>query len=149
MAGLVRGSVVDLTGVTGTNAVGERQLTATTVAVTSTGDTLEAVGMKNRSVGGTDFGSPPVGQPGVKNGVGLNNVGLLIKTWGRVSYSDNHYVLITDGSGDPVRIDTTGLTDLPQVGDYLSVTGISSLHRSGKDRFRLILPRSSSDLHKQ
>jgi hypothetical protein len=102
------------------------------------------LGMNNRAVGGSAFGSPPLGQSGVIGGTGLNNIGLLIKTWGEVTYKEpsGAYILITDGAGDPIRIDTTGLASVPSEG-YVSVIGISSLYTGPQP---LVLPRTDSDI---
>lgn len=66
---------------------------------------------------------------------GVNNIGLLIKTAGRVGYADDSCFYIDDGSSfDDGRQNTTGIKVLrlpsvsyvPQTGDYVVVTGISS-----------------------
>ena len=102
--------------------------------------------MPNPTVGGGDIGIPPLGQYGVLGGTGLNNVGLLIRTWGRVTATGTGYAVIDDGSGTPVRLDTSTLASLPEVNDYISVIGISSLYRPGVDRLRLVLPRTDLDI---
>ena len=151
IAGLTREkSVLNVIGAIGTTADGERQITAPMVIVVSTNNTaLGPVAMTNRSVGGSDFATPPVGQYGVTGARGLNNVGLLVRTLGRVVDIGSGYVLIDDGSGVNVRVDTSGLASPPTANAYISVTGISSLYfpnPPGTDRFRLILPRADSDV---
>ncbi len=78
--------------------------------------------------------------PGVENGVGVNNIGLLIKTWGRVTYVDpaGKYFYINDGSNREdgsghigLRVDCDNLAPgntitPPSVNTYVMVTGISS-----------------------
>ena len=104
--------------------------------------------MNGRSLGGGDFGDPPLGQYGVYGGVGLNNVGLLIGAFGRVTATDfaNKRVEITDGAGVTVRVDTTALRTPPSLGQYVTVVGIMSLDKPAANRLRLIMPRSDADV---
>ena len=105
--------------------------------------------MNNRSIGGGDVGDPGsgTGQYGVSiQGSGTNTVGLLIKCWGVVTEKDADYLLISDGSGVIVRVDTTGMSSLPEVDDYVDVSGISSLYKPVSDRERLILARDRADI---
>ena len=141
---LLRGSVINVIGTMGTTGAGERQIVAPIVIITSTTTPPPPLGMNNRAVGGAAFGSPPLGQSGVIGGTGLNNIGLLIKTWGEVTYKEpsGAYILITDGAGAPVRIDTAGLASVPSEG-YVSVIGISSLYTGPSP---LVLPRTDSDI---
>jgi hypothetical protein len=143
VTGLARGSILTVIGSMGTTSAGERQVMASIVIITSSTSPLKQLGMPNRSVGGGDFGSPPAtGQWGIVGGQGLNNIGLLAETWGLIVETGNNYLIIDDGSGRTVRIDTTGLSGLPTTG-YISVIGLSSLY-SG--RISLILPRNSTDV---
>jgi len=73
-------------------------------------------------------------------------VGLLVTTWGRVTATGSGYAVIDDGSGTPVRLDTSTLADPPEEDDYISVIGISSLYKPGVDRLRLVLPRTDLDI---
>ena len=101
--------------------------------------------MNNRALGGGNLRIPPLGQYGVKDGFGLNNVGVLVKTWGRVSYVDGVYMIISDGSNSGVRVSTAQLAiPLPEPNDYISVIGIPSLYMSGSppDRVPQVLPRN-------
>ena len=145
VAGLLRGHVVNVIG-TLTTIGDERQLSGPIVIIVGTHAPLAPVGMPNRTVGGGDMGSLPLGQYGVTDGVGLNTVGLLIQTWGRVTATGDGYVVVDDGSGTPVRVDTSTLASPPDSNEYVSVIGISSLYKPGADRLRLILPRGGSDV---
>jgi len=148
VSGLVRGkSVVSVLGSMGTTSAGERQITACIIVITSTNPlAIGSLGMNNRTLGGGNLGIPPLGQYGVLGGTGLNNVGLLVTTWGRVTATGGGYAVIDDGSGTPVRLDTSTLADPPEVSDYISVIGISSLYKPGADRLRLVLPRTDLDI---
>jgi len=142
IAGVARGSVVNVIGTMGTTDSGERQLTGPMVVLVYSDTPLGPLGMPNRSLGG---GSLPFG-PAVKNGVGLNNVGLLVSTWGYVSAISGSDMLITDGSGDNVRVSVAGLANLPSQGDYVTVIGISSVTKFGADTLPYLLPRTRSDI---
>ncbi len=144
VAGLARGSVVNVIGTLATNADDERQLVGPIVIVLSTAQPLGPLGMPNRSLGGGDLGDP-VRQHGVTGGSGLNNVGLLIHTWGRVVAAGTGWVQIDDGSG-PVTVDTTTLAAQPEQGSYVSIVGIGSLYLSSTDHLRLVLPRNYTDV---
>jgi hypothetical protein len=146
VAGLVRGSVVNVIGTLGTTPEGERCLTGPIVIIVTTHTPLTPLGMPNRSVGGGDWGTPLLGQYGVLGGTGLNNVGLLITTWGKVTEKGSGYMLITDGSQDAIRVSTAGLSTLPSLNDYISVIGISTLYKPASDRLRYVLPRGNSDV---
>ena len=145
--GLLRGKVVNAVGTLGTTPEGERCLTGPIVIIVSTHAPLTPLGMPNRSVGGGEFGIPPLGQCGVLGGAGLNNIGLIIKSWGRVIEAGSDYIVIDDGSSTPVRVSTAGMAGIPGVGNYVTVVGISSIHKPGADRLRLILPRGRDDIN--
>lgn len=144
--GLARGSVVNVIGNLGTTSSGERLFTGPVVVITGMVAPLAPVGMPNRSLGGGDAGSPPLGQYGVAGGAGLNNVGLLVQTWGRVIDAGSGYVVIDDGSATPVRMDTSTLANPPALNEHVSVIGISSIHKPAAERLRLVLPRDDSDI---
>ena len=153
ISGLVRGkSVVTVLGSMAMASAGERQIKACVIVITSTNAlAIGPLGMNNRNLGGGNLGIPPLGQYGVKDGSGLNNVGLLVTTWGRVSYVDDVYMIISDGSNSGVRVSTAQLAiPLPEPNDYISVIGISSLYMlsgSPPDRVPQVLPRTDSDVN--
>lgn len=101
--------------------------------------------MTNRDVGGGMLGILPNGQKGPVGGMGINNIGLLVRTWGYVSESfpDMKYVIIDDGCGTPVKVDCSNCATLPERGDYIGATGISSLHAMG---LRLVIARRDQDV---
>ena len=141
VSGLDRGSVVNVIGTISTLDSGERQISGPLVIIAGSRAPLTPLGMPNRSLGGSDTN----GQFGVIGGFGVNTIGLLIRTWGRVTSSTAQALLIDDGSGTPVTVDATCLVSPPGVGSYISVAGISGLPASG-DRTRLITPRNGSDV---
>ncbi len=146
VADLVRGSIVNIVGTLSTTSSGERQFTGPMVVIAGTRTPLAPVGLTNRALGGGDLGEPPLGQCGVSGGNGLNNIGILVNTWGLITGTGTGYLMIDDGSG-PVRVDTSTLSSPPTSG-YISVIGISSLYQAtpGGERTRLVLPRKQGDV---
>ena len=74
----------------------ERQVAWPTVTWISSGTPLRPLAANCRAIGGA--GVPP-NLPGVADGVGLNNIGLLVKIAGKVTLTLGNYVYIDDGSG--------------------------------------------------
>ncbi|MCE5200021.1 MAG: hypothetical protein ABFD54_15490 [Armatimonadota bacterium] len=99
--------------------------------------------MTNKTLGGT--ANDLIGQPGISDGVGLNNIGLLIKTTGRVSNPSGSTTDFTlaDGSGAKVNVKCIGAT-APADNAYVSVIGIISLNASGE---RLVLINRDEDIN--
>ncbi|MHB1459427.1 MAG: RHS repeat domain-containing protein, partial [Armatimonadota bacterium] len=129
----------------------QRILTASANDITlGTLVTVAPIGINNRSMAGGAFN---VLTPGATGAFGLNNIGLLVRTWGRTTDVQSNYLYITDGSDDlGVKVDLTQGGGNPishnlQVGDYAAITGISLLESSGSDLVRVIKPRNSSDLN--
>jgi hypothetical protein len=137
---LARGKTVSLEGTLATTSAGERQIVGASVTVGSDPTSLiGAAAMNNRTLGGGNFGDPAIGQGqyGVVGGSGTNNVGLLIRTSGRVTGSGSGYATVDDGSGVTIRVDTTGLASQPT--GYAVLTGISSLNGTAGSATRLVL----------
>lgn len=67
--------------------------------------------------------------------------------WGRVSSESAispGYFYVDDGAGG-VQVDGSGL-DIPDAGDYISVTGISSCAVADEKTVSVLLPRSQDDI---
>lgn len=137
VAGLSRGSVVNVIGTMSTTDSGERQISGSIVIIASTSAEITPLGMPNRSVGGI----------GVTGGSGASNTGLLVRTWGVVTATGVGYIEINDGSG-PVRLDTTTLAFTPSQGTYITAIGVSSMYKSGTSRSPIVLLRDDEDLDK-
>jgi len=130
------GDTITVTTGTMNTTEGERFIDNASYTVSSHNTFLRPLGMTNKSVGGGDFwydaGPPPTGQSGFWDGYGLNNVGLLIRTWGNVTEIGDSYFYIDDGSGVDMAVDLevgSGkvIPFTNQIGDYLSgLTGICS-----------------------
>lgn len=155
--GLQAGARSHVIGTVKTNGVGERFIDASTAAPTGLGS-AQPLGMRGRNIGGAGWNYSSVtgaGQQGVAGGFGLNNVGLLVQTAGRVTSSARDHFYVDDGSGASdssssagVRVDAAGLTTIPPAGGFVTVTGISSVFsfQPGGALNRLILPRGDEDV---
>ena len=126
---------------------GERVLTNINVTSRTPDTAPEPLGMTNDSLGGTADGYTP----GVEDGVGTNNVGLLVTVWGSINnaatgcfYVDDGSGL-TDGTGTGVKI-ICGSIPVQPGATYASVAGFSSVEENGGLYHRVVRPRSSSDL---
>jgi len=137
--GLVVGSRANVTGHLCTDLDNdERYIAATNVFAEGVG-TVKPLGMNNKTVGGGDWNYHPdthAGQRGITNASGLNNIGLLVTMWGKVTQIGTDYVYLDDGSrlkdgtltgttenvGVRVICDPSGYLQ----GDLLTPTGISS-----------------------
>lgn len=144
--------MVNLTGVVRTASDGERFIDASSV-MPSPFDIpavpIKPLGLTCESLGGGDFGSSmTIGQRGVAGGTGLNNIGLLVSTWGRVSMPGPLAGFsISDGSQVDVRVALPDGVTPPSPGSYVKVTGISSCY---PDQYgglhRLIRVRKQGDI---
>jgi C1A family cysteine protease len=159
--GLSPGVRVDVVGTTATSSGGEKFINSTTVAANGPGgETLEPLMMANREVGGGDWfydSGTKTGQQGVKDGtkdgpeecVFLNNIGLLIRTTGKVTYSTSGYFYVDDGAAAKDNSSYKGVKVLgtvpvqqgvDPVGKYVIVTGVSSTFKAASP---------STDLYRQ
>lgn len=159
--GLGEGMHAYVYGTMRTNDDKERYIEATTANRNGTDILiLEPLIMNNRDLGGGDwlrtFGST-AGQIGVAGGVGLNNIGLLIRVWGRVTQVGSGYLYIDDGS-ELLDGTSTGLSANKGIkiicnsasystGQYLVVSGISSCFKTPSGSIaRQIITRTPSDI---
>lgn len=133
----------DIVRVSGTGVVtnGEAALEPMSVIV-KTRETFPApIGMPLRALGGSDFGI----QSWITGGVGLNNIGLLVRTWGRFGYVDRSTFTIDDGSGPVKCVVSAGVMISPNW-QFVVVTGISSCERVGDEIQRLLRVRGQDDI---
>ncbi|MFQ3549814.1 MAG: alpha-L-arabinofuranosidase C-terminal domain-containing protein [Armatimonadota bacterium] len=153
----------------------EIAIAAESITLISKNFSVKPMGMNNKTVGG---GSTDGGQAGVwswevvedennpENFIdvwmcadGLNNIGLLVKTWGKVTHIGDGYMYIDDGSdlnddpancqnptrGIKVICDASGF----QAGvDFVAITGISSCYERDGYLVRQIITRLNSDVQK-
>lgn len=153
--GMQVGSKVDVSGMMQTLASGERYIAASTVTQVGTGS-VSPLGMANARLGGGNWvydSASGAGQIGIAGATGLNNIGLLVTVWGKVTSateSSCFYVddggSVSDGSGTAgIYVEASGL-DVPTVGSYVAVTGISSCGVFLGKVVNRLLPRTQSDI---
>ena len=113
--------------------------------------------LSNKAVGGGRLNDYT---PGVEGGTGLNNIGLLIRTWGKVTFVDstNKYFYINDGCGRAdgsshigIRVSYDNLAtgnsiSAPAVDQYLTITCISSTVMISSKVQPNLRPRRQSDI---
>ena len=137
---------------------GERALVQAKISSATPGPAPLALVATNRAIGGGDWFYDPDygnGQKGIKDAYGLNNIGLLVRTSGKVitSYAiaPPRWFTVGDGSGVVVKV---GLPDpwvysVPGPGEDVVVTGISSCEQDGGgDLTRLIRVRMGDDIQR-
>ena len=134
------GEAVNVEGALGT-AENERHIQAGRVQNLGPATPLEPLGMTNRALGGGDLASG--GQVGVTGGNGLNNVGLLVRTCGRVTSAGADSFTLSDGSGPDVKVVVPDTLSIPAPGPFVGVTGISSCGIEGSDTVRIIRMREA------
>ena len=151
-----RGSTAVVSGLVKTVG-GERVIEAQAVSTGAPpGSVLTPLGLVNKSLGG---GSPDPIVPQIPGANGLYNVGLLVRSWGRVTASGADWFYIDDGSdlddgstNTGVKVTLAGMTGAPitppQAGHYVLVTGLSSCEVpvGSSDPVRLLRPRGASDI---
>lgn len=155
-AGLALGDRVNITGATLSTykpdgSTPSEALLSGTVTKASSGTPLEPIGVNCRSIGG---GALPNGVPGVKNGVGPNNIGLLVRFAGKVTQVIGSYIYVDDGT---LVADISGrvgvLVQCPStpsvvVGNVVIVTGVirGSIPVGWTTNRRYVCLRSIGDL---
>lgn len=163
---LAAGMRADVSGLVKTNADGERYIEAESVSPAGAGS-LTPVAIRASMLGGSNLLYDPeldIGQQGTKawriikgawtlvDVLGPNNIGLLVKTWGRVTAVGTDTFFIDDGSrlrDDSgyigVRVYAPGLI-LPPVNSYVTLVGISSCLKSEGIVYRRLLVSKQSDI---
>ena len=126
---------------------GERYLDEVVVSTTGSTAPPEPLAILNKFLGGE---AKNINTPGVKEGIGPNNVGLLVKVWGRVTQIGDGYFYVDDGS---CIVDGTETAGVPNVGirvmsaagmvgqgNFVVVTGASTCFDFQGEHVRAILP---------
>jgi hypothetical protein len=125
----------------------EPQLYLTAFSLGSAGPVPAPVGLMNRELGGGPWGNYI---PGITGGRGLHNIGLLVRTWGKVvSWSISPpRIWINDGSAPSggVMVDMTQGGSIPVTGSMVQVTGNLGCVLSGSEVKPVLRPRSPEDV---
>ncbi len=148
------GDVIDVTGRLTLDA-GELAAQASSLSVVAHNATLvpKPMGLSNHTVGGGDYQcATDQGQQGVIDGVGLNNVGLLVTTFGMVTYGNSSAFYIDDGSAlndgsghIGVKVFASGL--IIPLGGFVKATGISMCETNAQNKLvRLLRVRTQDDI---
>jgi hypothetical protein len=127
----------------------ERRVVSPVVSIFGTGLIPEAKMIKDLDLGG---GSLNAYTPGVLDGVGANNLGLLLMAAGKVTYVgsgfcyiDDGSIQVQDGSGHAgVRVDTSGIA-APGLNAYAVIKGISSTFQIGSNYVRMLRATENVD----
>ncbi|MCC6483549.1 MAG: hypothetical protein IT209_01775 [Armatimonadetes bacterium] len=153
--GLQTGQKVTVTGLLA-RAHNERALIASTITPGGASSIPNALVMTNKTVAGASLGDTP----GATNGQGVNNVALLVRSTGQVTaslYGDDGipYIYLNDGGNlfdgnflnfTGLRVEMTQTMTSPNIGEYVTVTGVSSLKMIEGKVAPIIRPRGSSDI---
>jgi hypothetical protein len=94
----------------------------------------------------TTLGFGKTGQEGITGGVGLNNIGLLARIWGKFTYVDSVTFLLDDGSGQPAKCTAPPGVTLDPAWDFVTATGIVSCRIEGQDVVGILKLRNQADI---
>lgn len=157
--GMLAGDMAVVGGIIKTNPDGERYIEASIMQKDGVGS-VRPIGMPNRPLGGGDGrydSSTGGGQVGVFGGTGLNNIGLLVTTWGKITEIGDGYYYIDDGAGlrdgtktgdaNNVGIRVTCDPNSHQTGEFTMVTGISSVFKTPDGKIARLLLKLGETPH--
>ncbi len=137
------GSLVDVTGILSRDSNDELVISSSTVALSSgvaAAAVPDALGRSNKNVGG----GPDGNSKGPDGGAGLNTVGVLQVTWGRVTALEKNASMTIDDSSGPIKV--LGPTGNAVVGSYVRVVGICGLLKENGIRHQVLRTRSAVDV---
>lgn len=127
---------------------GERVIRAYQVTVTGETGSVAPLGMGSRGIAGGSSSDAWLTNPGAADATGEHTVGLLVRTWGRITAAhmdlNGYYIVIDDGSGAAAYSGDDSSRTMPdpyptglwvytaddysaEVGKYAIVTGISGV----------------------
>ncbi len=137
------GTIVQVGGKVLTAATGERYISADVVsAVGSVNPVLTPLGTSTKSVGGGSMGL----QQSMSGGSGLNNMGMLARTWGALTYNVSGCTLNDGGAAVAIGIPSMSGIALDPDWKYVQVTGNVRCAGSGGTLTGVIQPRGVSDV---
>jgi parallel beta-helix repeat protein len=143
------GAVINVSGTIQTDSLtGERYVAATSPWPDQYGELnlISSLGFTNNALGGGASGL----QQGIDGASGLNNIGLLVLTFGSVIEIDPNrqktWFVIDDGSGVSVKVVVPSDVTINTAWQYVVVRGISSCEISAGACSRVIRVRNSTDI---
>ena len=146
------GTRATVIGTVETNANGERFISAHTLSQDGSGS-VDPVAIANRAIGGGDFfydSETGAGQQGMTGCLGLNNVGMLVSTCGMVTErnpAQNPAAFdIDDGSASGLTVLVPDGVVPPNLGEYVTVTGLVSCKKTDEQVRAILLTRSQNDV---
>ena len=142
------GTAVSILGAMHTDPNGERTLAATTVA--SSGQaTLEPFAVAPHALYSGDFFYNPdtgAGQRGMRDGYGLNAVGSLLRTLGRVQSLTSDGFLMADAYGRSIKVLLPSGGTPPAVASFVGLTGIVTCEQVSGQLYPVLRLRRAADL---
>lgn len=149
---VTEGAVVTVIGDLITD-LGEKSVQATSVDLISYLLTpLKPIEVVNRAIGGGDI---TMETKGVTDGVGLRNIGKLVKTTGKVAYEgiegEGFFYIddgsnLDDGSGHKGLKVSCRTLQKPPLSSIVTITGISSSEQAGDRVIRVLKVRKQADI---
>ena len=112
----------------------------------------EPVAMKIAAVGGADWMYDEIdgtGQKGVTGGVGLNNIGLVVRVKGQYWPRDQTMFMVSDGSPTLLKCllpPGVEIDPLWTAGMNMTVTGVCSTEMVNEDLFPVVRVRTQGDI---
>ncbi len=131
-----------------TTVDGERAINSYYTEFVSSGSPPSPVGLVNKALGGGTYNTYTSGPVG---GSGLNNVGLLVRAWGKVTTAGDGYYYIDDGSALNDGSGNTGVRVegaigyMPSADDYVAINAISGLTSIASSTVRTLRLASIAD----
>lgn len=137
-----KGDIVDAVG-TISVCDGERQINAGMLGAMGVAGTPPGpLGIRGDALGGGPLNAHT---PGITAGIGANNIGLLVKTWGKVTTTGSDYFCIESKPALVVKV-KSGTLVKPAVGKWVAVTGICTCDVASGAIGRAIQPREQADI---
>ena len=146
--GLTAGMRADVAGTINTKTGKERYIAASS-AVQNGNGTVVPLSVSNKYIGGDDWFYNPTtgaGQRGASGTSGLNNVGLLVKIWGRFDQMDPTTFTVDDGSGMYIKCTVPQGFFLYSGWEYAAVTGAVGLYKLNSTVFLPVIAVTSVDV---
>lgn len=148
---LTDGMKANVSGTLMTGNDGERYIEATNAVQNGQGN-IKPFAIGNKAIGGTDFcySTGLIAQKGTLNGYGPNNIGLRIKTWGKVievdSSSTPKWFRISDRSNGTLKVLLSDGVVFNPKWIFVVVNGASSCEKPGNDLTPAIRVAKQSDI---